>query len=477
MAYDYQVVVIGGGPAGYVAAIRAAQNGLKTLCIEKWLGKDNKPSLGGTCLNVGCIPSKALLDSSHEFEKSQHAFKAHGIELKGVSMNVPTMIQRKEKIVSTLTAGIQSLFKANKVDFKAGLGQVTTPHEVTVTLHDGQTEKVSAENIILATGSVPIEIPSAKIDQKIIVDNVGALEFQEVPKRLGIIGAGVIGLELGSVWRRLGSEVVLFEALDTFLAAVDQDIAKEAAKQFKKQDLDIRLGTMVTSSVVKGNQVEVSFKKGSEEAKESFDKLIVSVGRRAYTEGLFSEGVEVKLDDRGRIDVNEHWQTSVPSIYAIGDAIKGPMLAHKGSEEGVAVADYLAEGVGHVNYEVIPWVIYTAPEIAWVGKTEQELKEKGVLYKTGSFPFIASGRARSMEETAGLVKVIADEKTDRILGVHIAGPQASELIGQAVIAMEFGASSEDLALTVFAHPSLSEALHEAALGVGGKSIHIAPKKQ
>lgn len=475
---EFDVAVIGSGPAGYVAAIRSAQNGLNTVCIEKWINKEDKPALGGTCLNVGCIPSKALLDSSHEFHKASHEFKLHGIEVKGAEMNVPTMVQRKDKIVSTLTKGIESLFKANKITWMQGKGRLMAGKQVKIEGHDGNTETIQAKHVIIATGSVPIDIPVARVDGENIIDSSGALDIQEVPKKLGVIGAGVIGLEMGSVWNRLGSEVVLLEAMDTFLSPVDRQVANDAHKQLKKQGLDIRLGARVTGSKSTSKGVEVTYEDKDGEQKITFDKLIVAVGRRAYTEECIDPEAEIVMDERGCVHVDDHCRTSIPDVYAIGDVVRGAMLAHKGSEEGVMVADIIATGHGHMNYDTIPWVIYTSPEIAWVGKNEEELKAEGIAYKTGTFPFVASGRARAMEETGGLVKVIADEKTDRILGVHICGPQASELIGQAVIAMEFGASAEDIALTIFAHPSLSEALHEAALGVDGRAIHIAqPKKK
>ncbi len=475
---EFDVAVIGSGPAGYVAAIRCAQQGLNTVCIEKWLNKENNPALGGTCLNVGCIPSKALLDSSHEYHKVGHEFKLHGIEVKQAEMNVPTMIKRKDNIVAALTKGIESLFKANKVTWLQGKGRLMAGKKVQIQGHDNKTETIQAKHVIIATGSVPINIPVARVDGENIIDSSGALEIQSVPKRLGVIGAGVIGLEMGSVWNRLGSEVTLLEAMETFLAPVDRQVANDAHKQLKKQGLDIRLGARVTASKSTSKGVEVTYEDKDGEQKITFDKLIVAVGRRAYTEDCIDPEAGVVMDERGCVHVDEHCRTSIPDVYAIGDVVRGAMLAHKGSEEGIMVADTIATGHGHMNYDTIPWVIYTSPEIAWVGKNEEELKAEGIAYKVGSFPFVASGRARAMEETGGMVKVIADEKTDRILGVHICGPQASEIIGQAVIAMEFGASAEDIALTIFAHPSLSEAFHEAALGVDGRAIHIAqPKKK
>ncbi|MDE1461179.1 dihydrolipoyl dehydrogenase [Spartinivicinus poritis] len=478
MAQKFDVVVVGAGPAGYVAAIRAAQLGLKTACIEKWIGKDGKVALGGTCLNVGCIPSKALLDSSHKYEEAKDHFKVHGISVGNVDIDVPAMIKRKDQIVKNLTGGVAGLFKANGVTAYEGAGKVLAGKQVEVTKHDGSVELLNAENIIIATGSSPIEIPPTPLTEGLIVDSTGALEFQEVPKRLGVIGAGVIGLELGSVWGRLGAEVIVLEAMDTFLAAADQQIAKEAAKIFKKQKLDIRLNCRVTGSEVRGKEVAVKYtdEKG-EECEEIFDKVIVAVGRRPYTENLLADDSGVKMDERGFIFVDDQCRTEVPGVYAVGDVVRGPMLAHKGSEEGIMVAELIAGQAAQMNYDLIPSVIYTHPEVAWVGKTEEEVKASGEPYKVGTFPFAASGRAMAANDTAGTVKVIAHEKTDRILGVHVVGPSAAELVQQGAIAMEFGSSAEDLGLTVFSHPTLSEALHEAALAVDGHAIHIANKKR
>lgn len=478
MSTKFDVIVIGGGPGGYVAAIRAAQLGLKTACIEKWLDKDNKPRLGGTCLNVGCIPSKALLDSSLKYHETKESYGVHGISVSDVAMNVDTMVDRKDKIVDQLTGGIAGLFKANGVTSLEGFGKVLANKKVEFTAHDGTVTVMDAENVILATGSIPVDIPPAPQTGDIIVDNVGALEFREVPKRLGVIGAGVIGLELGSVWARLGSEVVVLEAQGSFLSVCDQDLAKEAAKIFKKQDLDIRLGARVTGSQINGEEVEVTYldAKG-EEQKQTFDKLIVAVGRKPFTQGCFSDDSGVELDERGFVFVDDQCRTSVPGVYAIGDIVRGPMLAHKASEEGVMVADIIAGHKMQMNYDCIPSVIYTHPELAWVGKNEQELKAEGVKFKVGKFPFAASGRAMAANDTDGFVKIIADEETDRILGCHIIGGHAADLIAQAVIAMEFGSTAEDIALTVFAHPTVSEAVHEAALAVDGHAIHIANRKK
>ena len=478
MSDKFDVVVIGGGPGGYVAAIRAAQLGFKTACIEKWLDKDNKPRLGGTCLNVGCIPSKALLDSSQKYHDAKETFGVHGISMSDVAMNVDAMVDRKDKIVDQLTGGITGLFKANGVTSFEGFGKVLANKKVEFTAHDGTVTVIETENVILATGSVPVNIPPAPRTGDIIVDNQGALDFRAVPKRLGVIGAGVIGLELGSVWARLGSEVVVLEAQDAFLSLCDQDVAKEAAKIFKKQHLDIRLGARVTGSQINGEEVEVTYlDKDGNEQKQTFDKLIVAVGRKPFTQGCFSEDSGVKLDERGFVFVDEQCRTSVPGVYAIGDIVRGPMLAHKASEEGVMVADIIAGHKAQMNYDCIPSVIYTHPELAWVGKNEQELKAEGIKFKVGKFPFAASGRAMAANDTDGFVKIIACEETDRILGCHIIGGHAADLIAQAVIAMEFGSTAEDIALTVFAHPTVSEAVHEAALAVDNHAIHIANRKK
>ncbi|AWY01266.1 dihydrolipoyl dehydrogenase [Marinomonas primoryensis] len=478
MSNKFDVVVIGGGPGGYVAAIRAAQLGLKAACIEKWLDKENKPRLGGTCLNVGCIPSKALLDSSQKYHDTKESYGVHGISVSDVAIDVDAMVDRKDKIVNQLTSGITGLFKANGVTSFEGFGKVLANKKVELTAHDGTVTVIDAENVILATGSIPVNIPPAPRTGDIIVDNEGALDFRAIPKRLGVIGAGVIGLELGSVWARLGSEVVVLEAQDSFLSVCDQDLAKEAAKIFKKQNLDIRLGARVTGSQINGEEVEVTYldAKG-EEQKQTFDKLIVAVGRKPFTEGCFSDDSGVKLDERGFVFVDEQCRTSVPGVFAIGDIVRGPMLAHKASEEGVMVADIIAGHKAQLNYDCIPSVIYTHPELAWVGKNEQELKAEGVKYKVGKFPFAASGRAMAANDTDGFVKMIACEETDRILGCHIIGGHAADLIAQAVIAMEFGSTAEDIALTVFAHPTVSEAVHEAALAVNGHAIHMANRKK
>lgn len=469
----YDVIVIGAGPAGYVAAIRAAQLGLKTACIDAWTGKDGKPAPGGTCLNVGCIPSKALLDSSKQFHNLTHHFADHGISALKPTIDVKTMIGRKDRIVRQFTGGITALFKANRITAVHGFGRLLAGREVEVTAADGSRTRLSATNVILATGSVPIELPFAKFDGRLILDNAGALELTEVPKRLGVIGAGVIGLELGSVWRRLGAQVTIFEALPDFLALADADVARAAAKEFKKQGLDIRLGTRCTGTEIRGDEVVLSYVDAGGEASMAFDRLLVAVGRRAATAGCVAEDVGVRIDERGRYVVDAHNWTGIEGVWAIGDCVRGPMLAHKGSEEGIAVAEIIAGKPGHVNLDTVPWVIYTEPEIAWVGRTEAELKAAAVPYRVGSFPFAAIGRAVAMNETAGLVKIIAHAETDRLLGVHMVGACVSELIAEAVVAMEFHGSAEDLARICHAHPTLSEAVHEAALAVDRRAIHRA----
>lgn len=477
MSDKYDVVVIGAGPAGYVAAIKAAQLGLSTACVEQWLDDKDKVRLGGTCLNVGCIPSKALLDSSYKYHEATAAFDIHGISVGETSMDVPAMLARKDKIVDQLTGGIAGLFKHNGVTAVSGTGKVLAGTKVEVTDKDGNVQVLEASNIIIAAGSLPINIPPAPVDGEYIVDSTGALEFTEVPKRLGVIGAGVIGLELGSVWGRLGSEVVVLEALDEFLPMMDMQIAKETGKILKKQGLDIRLGARVTASEVKGGQVEVTYSSADGEHSETFDKLIVAVGRRPRSEELFSTDSGITLDERGFIFVNDFCATEAPHVFAIGDVVRGPMLAHKGSEEGMMVAERIAGKPAQMNYDIIPSVVYTHPEVAAVGKTEQELKADGVPYKSGTFPFVASGRALASNDSDGMVKLLAHEETDRILGCHIVGPSAADLVQQVVIAMEFGSSAEDLALTVFGHPTLSEAVHEAALAIEGHAIHIANRKK
>ncbi len=477
MTTKFDVVVIGGGPAGYHAAIRSAQLGQKTACIDKWINKEGLPAFGGTCLNVGCIPSKALLDTSHKYLEAKNNFADIGIKTSGVKIDVPAMIGRKDEIVEGLTKGVAALLKSNGVTVFEGAAKLGAGRQIEFTGHDGNTEVLSADNVVIATGSVPVGIPPCPLQDELIVDSTGALNFTAVPKRLGVIGAGVIGLELGSVWNRLGSEVVVLEALDEFLPMADRQVSKEAAKQFKKQGFDIRLGARVTGTEIKGKKVKVMYSDGEGEKNEIFDSLIVAVGRRPFTEGLLSGDCGVNLDERGFIAVDEYCATDAPGVWAVGDVVRGPMLAHKGMEEGVMVVERIAGQLPAVNYDCVPSVIYTHPEVAWVGKTEQELKIAGDDYNVGSFPMSASGRAMAANDTAGLIKVLADAKTDRILGVHMVGAHVAELIAEAVIAMEFESSAEDIGLTMFAHPTLSEGFHEAALAVGGHAIHIANRKR
>ena len=473
----YDVVVIGSGPAGYVAAIRASQLGLKTACVEDYINESGDMTLGGTCLNVGCIPSKALLDSSHRYSDALNHLDGHGIGIEKVDLDIPVMMQRKDDIVKKLTGGISGLFAANKVVPIHGRGKVLANSTVEITKTDGSIELVETKNIIIATGSSPIQIPSAIFDNKNIVDSTGALEFNKVPKTVGVIGAGVIGLELGSVWSRLGSKVTVIEAMDNFLPMADADIAKDSLKDFIKQGLDIKLGSKLISSNSLKNSVKISYenKEGTHEIE--FDKLIVAVGRKPNVSEVFSKDSGITLDDNGFISVNDHCQTSNDNIWAIGDVVRGPMLAHKGSEEGIMVAERIAGKFAEMNYDLVPSVIYTHPEIAWVGKNESELKELGIEYKVGKFPFAASGRALAVDQSTGFVKLISDARTDTILGAHVFGPSAAEIVQQALISMEFGASSEDLGLTIFSHPTVSEALHEAALAVNNQAIHIGNKRK
>jgi dihydrolipoamide dehydrogenase len=475
MSKSFDVVVIGGGPGGYIAAIRAAQLGLATACIDDWRGADGKPALGGTCTNVGCIPSKALLQSSENFHHAAHAFADHGIGLKGVTLDLAQMLKRKDRVVRQNNDGIVYLFRKNKVTFLHGRGSLAGGGAGAwqIKVAGAAEEAVTARHVIIATGSNPRPLPGAAFDGKLVLDNAGALALPEVPGRLGVIGAGVIGLEMGSVWRRLGAEVTMLEMLETFLPAADEAVAKEAWKIFtREQGLKIALGATV-ARVLPGRKavlVEYSVKGGGEHKLEC-DRLIVSIGRVPNTEGLNAQAAGLKLDQRGFIEVDAECRTNLPGVWAIGDVVRGPMLAHKAEEEGVAVAERVAGHQGHVDFNTIPWVIYTAPEIAWVGRTEQELKREGVQYRSGQYPFLANGRARALGDTRGFVKFVADAQTDRILGVHIIGPMASELISEAVVAMEFGASSEDIALICHAHPSLAEAMKEAALGVAGRSLN------
>ena len=470
---DFDVVVIGAGPGGYVAAIRCAQLGLNTVCIDEWKSVQGKPSLGGTCLNVGCIPSKALLESSENFERVIHDYVAHGITVSGVQFDLAKMLARKDKIVSDFTSGIAQLFKKNKVTSLHGRAQLLGREGDVWRVGMAGGEEVRAKHIIIAVGSTPRALPQAPFDGARIVDNAGALGFFEVPKRLAIIGAGVIGLELGSVWRRLGSEVTLLEAMPTFIPAADEQVAKEALRAFTRQGLKIHLGVQIEGVAQAADAVKINWRDAQGAAQELVaDKLIVAVGRVPNTQGIGAEAVGLKLDGAGRIEVDEHCRSNLPDVYAVGDVVRGPMLAHKASEEGVMVAELIAGQAGHCDLNLVPGIMYTAPEIAWVGKTEQQLQASGVDYRAGQFPFMANGRARALGETTGFVKILADAKTDRILGVHIIGAMASELIQQAVLALAFSASSEDLARTIHAHPSLSEALHEAALAVDKRAIHI-----
>jgi len=475
MADTFDVAVIGGGPGGYTAAIRAAQLGFKTACIDDWTREGGKPAPGGTCTNVGCIPSKALLQSSENFEQARHAFASHGIEINDLAINVSTMLARKNKVVNQNNDGILYLFKKNKITFLHGRGSFAgkdgTGWKIDV---DGSAAtQITARHAIIATGSKPRALPSVAVDNDRILDNEGALEIPDVPKRLGVVGAGVIGLEMGSVWRRLGADVTILEALPAFLGIADEAIAKEALKAFKKQGLDIRTGVNITRVTVNNDSVDVEYNDGANAAaKVTFDRLIVSIGRVPYTAGLNAQSIGLALDSRGFIVVDEQCKTNLPNVWAIGDVVRGPMLAHKAEDEGVAVAERIAGQHGHVDFNTTPWVIYTWPEIAWVGRNEQQLKAAGIDYRSGTFPFSANGRARAMGDTTGFVKMLADAKTDRILGMHVIGPFASELIAEGVVAMEFGASSEDIARICHAHPSLSEATREAALGVDRRTLNF-----
>jgi dihydrolipoamide dehydrogenase len=472
----YDVIVIGSGPAGYVAAIRASQLGLKTACIEKSFDADGSSQLGGTCLNVGCIPSKALLDSSHRYSDAINHFSTHGIEVSKPKLDIAKMMQRKNKIVTQLTAGVTGLFKANKVTQILGHAKIIDSTHIEVISKDG-TETLETKNIVIATGSSPINIPVAEINNKDIVDSTGALEFDSVPKKLGIIGAGVIGLELGSVWSRLGSEVTVLEAMDEFLPMADKRIAKDVLKEFNKQGLNINLGCKVTSALSNKKDITVTYENNGTTNELKVDKLIVAVGRRPNTENLLDKNCGLSIDENGFIPVNDFCETNVQSIWAVGDVVRGPMLAHKASEEGIMVVERIAGKHAEMEYDLVPSVIYTHPEVAWVGQTEEDLSAAGKEFKTGSFPFAASGRALASGESTGFIKVIADKKTDTILGVHAFGPSAADIVQQGVVAMEFGASAEDLGLTIYSHPTVSEALHEAALAVNGQAIHIGNRKK
>ncbi|GAB2712311.1 MULTISPECIES: dihydrolipoyl dehydrogenase [Comamonas] len=475
MSKQFDVVVIGGGPGGYVAAIRAAQLGMQVACIDEWKNAAGGPALGGTCTNVGCIPSKALLQSSEHFEHANLHFADHGISTGKVSMDVAKMIARKDNVVKQNNDGIQYLFKKNKVTFFHGRGSFVKAADggYEIKVAGKEEESITGKQIIVATGSNARALPGAPFDEDRILSNDGALRLGAAPKKLALIGAGVIGLEMGSVWRRLGTEVTVLEGMDKFLPAVDEQIAKEAKKSFDKQGLKIELGVKVGDIKADKKGVQISYTNAKGEAQQlDVDRLIVSIGRVANTIGLNPEAVGLALDERGAIVVDENCKTNLPGVWAVGDVVRGPMLAHKAEEEGVAVAERIAGQHGHVNFATIPWVIYTSPEIAWVGRTEQQLKADGVAYKAGTFPFLANGRARALGDTTGMVKFLADATTDEILGVHMVGPMVSELISEAVVAMEFKASSEDIARICHAHPSLSEATKEAALAVDKRTLNF-----
>ena len=472
MSNPFDVIVIGSGPAGYVCAIRCAQLGLSTAVVEQNVNEQAQPLLGGTCLNVGCIPSKALLDSSHRYAEAAGHLADHGIGVEGVSLDVAGMMARKDKIVSQLTGGVSGLLKANGVTVITGSAVLLAGRQVEVTDASGEKSTHSADNIVLAAGSEPAAIPPAPVDGDRVVDSTGALCFEAVPERLGVIGAGVIGLELGSVWARLGADVVMLEAMDQFLPNMDEQIAAESAKIFAKQGLDIRLGARVTDVAVNGDTVSVTYTQGDSSEMLEFDRLIVAVGRTPRTEKLFAADSGVTVDERGFVFVNDYCATEAPGVWAVGDIVRGPMLAHKGSEEGVMVAERIHGKAAQLNYDVIPSIIYTHPEVAAVGKTEQDLKAEGVDYKVGTFPFAAIGRAMASGETEGLVKILSDADSDQILGAHVVGPSAADLVQQIVIAIEMAASTEDLQLMVFGHPTMSEAVHEAALAADGRAIHM-----
>jgi dihydrolipoamide dehydrogenase len=475
MSKPFDVIVIGGGPGGYIAAIRAAQLGLNVACIDEWQNAKGGPALGGTCTNVGCIPSKALLQSSEHFEQAAHHFGDHGISVTGLSMDAAKMVARKDSVVKQNNDGILYLFKKNKVSFFHGRGSFAKAtsggYEIQVT--GASPETLEAKQIVIATGSRPRELPGAPFDEELVLSNDGALRMGAVPETLGLIGSGVIGLEMGSVWRRLGAQVTILEGMPTFLAAVDEQIAREAQKAFVKQGLKVELGVKV-GEITKGKQqVTVAWTNAKGEAQTlTVDRLIVSIGRIPNTQGLEPQVVGLQMDERGAVVVDDQCRTNLPGVWAVGDVVRGPMLAHKAEEEGVAVAERIAGQHGHVNFNTIPWVIYTSPEIAWVGQTEQQLKAQGRSYRSGTFPFLANGRARALGDTTGMVKMLADTATDEILGVHIVGPMASELIAECVMAMEFKASSEDIARICHAHPSLSEATKEAALAVDKRTLNF-----
>lgn len=476
MSKQFDVVVIGAGPGGYIAAIRAAQLGFSVACIDEWKNEKGGPAPGGTCTNVGCIPSKALLQSSEHFEHAGHSFLEHGIEVSGLKLNLAQMLARKNTVVKQNNDGILFLMKKNKISFFHGRGSFAgaqTADGFPIQVVGAKEESFTAKQVIIATGSNPRQLPEVPFDEKLVLSNTGALAIEKVPGKLGVIGAGVIGLEMGSVWRRLGAQVTVLEALPSLLGAVDEQIAKEAGKLLTKQGLSIKLGVKLGKISTGKNNVSVEYVDAQGETqKDVFDKLIVSIGRVPNTIGLNGEAIGLALDERGFVKVDDDCKTNIPGVWAVGDVVRGPMLAHKAEEEGVAVAERMAGQHGHVNFNTVPWVIYTSPEIAWVGRTEQQLKLDGVAYKAGTFPFLANGRARALGDTSGMVKILADATSDEILGVHIVGPMASELIAEAVVAMEFRASSEDLARICHAHPSLSESTKEAALAVDKRSLNF-----
>ncbi len=467
-AKKYDLVIVGGGPGGYVAAIRAAQLGMRVACVEK------RGALGGTCLNVGCIPSKALLDSSERYAEAKHELAAHGIEASDVKLDLARMMARKERVVRDLTKGVEFLFKKNKIDYVEGTGRIPEAGVVSVGLTAGGDDSLAAKHIIIATGSEPVVMPGMEIDEQRIVTSTGALSLKEVPGHLVVIGAGVIGLELGSVWSRLGAKVTVLEMLNTILPGMDAEICKLTQRVLAKQGLEFRLSSRVTGvkKMESGVTVTVDSTEGGVASELEADVALVAVSRRPYTQGLGLEELGVKTDGRGAIQVDERYRTSVPGVYAIGDCIPGPMLAHKAEEDGIVCVEMLAGQSGHVDYNLVPAVVYTWPEVAGVGKTEERLKEEGVDYRTGKFPFQANSRARCTGDTDGVVKILAEAKSDRVLGVHIVGPMAGDLIMEAVVAMEFGASAEDIARTIHHHPGMGEAVKEAALAVGGRAIHI-----
>ena len=468
MENNFDLVVIGGGPGGYVCAIRAAQLGLKTACVE------SRGALGGTCLNVGCIPSKSLLNLSENFQKAKKDFNQQGIEFDSIKLNIEKMMANKNKSIQVLTKGVEFLFKKNKVTYFKGKGVLFSKNDIVVYESNKQRTNIKSKNIVIATGSEATSLPGINIDEKNIVSSTGALSFDKVPKKLAVIGGGYIGLEMGSVWSRLGSEVTVIEYLDFITPGMDKEISNEFQKILTKQGIKFKMGSKVESVRSNGNSVSIKYTnvKDSKEEIVEVDKVLVSVGRKPYTEGLNLMKVGIKKDQKGRIEVNKKLQTSVNNIYAIGDVIKGPMLAHKAEEEGIAVAEILAGQAGHVNYDVIPGVIYTSPEVATVGKTEEQLKEEKILYKVGKFPFLANSRAKVNNETDGFVKILADSKTDKVLGVHIIGPHCGDMIAEMALAMEFGASAEDIARTCHAHPTHTEAIKEAALAVDKRAIHF-----